>query len=88
MPRKNVIMQKELTRARIQALISSVFYRFGGVRSLQPLAQRQNVFQPGNDAFLLGKGREGDDHVAHLPRTNMGDTDSSCLSFDRVFEQI
>ena len=52
-------MQKELTRARIQALISSVFYRFGGVRSLQPLAQRQNVFQPGHDAFLLGKGRKG-----------------------------
>ena len=68
-------MQKELTRARIQALISSVFYRFGGVRSLQSLAQRQNFFQPGNDAFLLGKGREGNKIVLqHFERRNILDS--------------
>ena len=84
MPRKNVIMQKELTRARIQALISSVFYRFGGVRSLQPLAQRQNVFQPGNDAFLLGKGREGNWQTAYISNINMLNTDTFVI-LSKVF---
>ena len=31
---------------------------FNLLTSFQPLAQRQNFFQPGHDAFLLGKGRK------------------------------
>ena len=32
---------------------------FNLLTSFQPLAQRQNFFQPSHDAFLLGKGRKG-----------------------------
>ena len=39
---------------------------FNLLTSFQPLAQRQNFFQPGHDAFLLGKGREGYPNSIHI----------------------
>lgn len=49
---------------------------FNLLTSFQPLAQRQNFFQPGNDAFLLGKGREGNWQTAYISNINMLNSDT------------
>ena len=50
---------------------TSTFFLSKVNTSLQPLTQRQQLFQFFNDAFLFGKGWEGKNHTTNIGYINV-----------------
>ena len=69
--RKEVPQAVTLNRANRWPVKGRFLVRFMGLVLSQPLAQGQKLFQPGDNAFLLGERREGDNNICHARLANI-----------------